>query len=395
MSGCRRLPQSAVSWRLPQNRAIIYLTGGIAPASFLMLVESEFSGGAMKYIQLGQGGPQVSRICLGTMTFGQQNSEAEGHAQLDRALAGGINFIDTAEMYAVPPSAESYGKTELIVGSWLQQQARDKVILATKATGPGRSLSWIRGGPTGFDAANLRMALEGSLKRLQTDYVDLYQLHWPARNQPMFGQWEYEPEKEADRERTSTPIRETLEVLAALVKEGKIRYVGLSNEHPWGVMQFVRLAEEYGLPRVVSTQNAYSLLNRVYDMGLAEIGYRENVSLLAYSPLAFGTLSGKYLDNPQATGRINQFGGFGQRYAKPNVAPAVAAYAALAREHGLTPTQLALAWCYQRWCVASTIIGATSMAQLEENLRAWECRLSEETLSAIDAIHLRYTNPAP
>ena len=345
----------------------------------------------MDQVNLGTSPLRVSRLCLGTMTFGQQNTEAEGHAQLDRALAAGINFVDTAEMYAVPPTADSYGKTEQIVGTWLKRQARDRVVLATKATGLGRSLSWIRGGPTGFDAANLTAALEGSLKRLQTDYVDLYQLHWPARNQPMFGQWEYDPEKE----RASTPIRETLEVLAALVKEGKIRYVGLSNEHPWGVMQFVRLAEEYGLPRVVSTQNAYSLLNRVYDTGLAEIGYRENVSLLAYSPLAFGTLSGKYIDNPQAAGRINQFGGFGQRYAKPNVAPAVAAYAALAREHGLTPTQLALAWCYQRWCVASTIIGATSMAQLEENLGAWECSLTAEVLAAIDAIHLRYTNPAP
>lgn len=345
----------------------------------------------MDYVTLGQSPLKVSRICLGTMTFGQQNSEAEGHAQLDRALAAGINFIDTAEMYAVPPTAESYGKTEQIVGNWLKRQARDQVILATKATGPGRSLAWIRGGPSAFDGENLRAALEGSLRRLQTDYVDLYQLHWPARNQPMFGQWQYEPEKE----RGGTDIRATLEALAELVQAGKIRYVGLSNEHPWGVMQFVRLAEEHGLPRVVSTQNAYNLLNRVYDSGLAEVCHRESVSLLAYSPLGFGLLSGKYLDDPQAKGRVNDFAGFAQRYSKPNVAPAVAAYAALAREHGLPPAQLALAWCYRRWCVASTIIGATSMAQLEENLAAWHCKLSPEILAAIDAIHLRYTNPAP
>ncbi|MFC5302450.1 aldo/keto reductase [Azospira restricta] len=345
----------------------------------------------MDYIDLGNSGLRVSRICLGTMTFGVQNSEAEGHAQLDRALAAGINFVDTAEMYAVPPSPESYGKTELIVGSWLKRQPRDRVVLATKATGPGRALSWIRGGPSGFDAANLRAALEGSLKRLQTDYVDLYQLHWPARNQPMFGQWQFDPAKE----REATPIGETLQALAALVKEGKIRRVGVSNEHPWGVMQLVRLAEAHGLPRIVSIQNAYNLLNRVYDSGLAEVCHRENVGLLAYSPLAFGFLSGKYLDDPRAKGRVNDFAGFAQRYSKPNVAPAVAAYAALAREHGLSPAQLALAWCYRRWCVASTIIGATTMAQLEENLGAWALDLSPELLAAVDAIHLRYTNPAP
>ena len=345
----------------------------------------------MDYVTLGQSSLKVSRLCIGTMTFGVQNSEAEGHAQLDRAFAAGINFVDTAEMYAVPPSAESYGKTEQIVGTWLKRQPRDKVILATKATGPGRSLSWIRGGPSGFDAQNLTEALDSSLKRLQTDYVDLYQLHWPARNQPMFGQWRYEP----DKERGGTDIRETLEVLAGFVSAGKVRHVGVSNEHPWGVMRFTQLAEAHGLPRIVSTQNAYNLLNRTYDTALAEVCHREQVSLLAYSPLGFGFLSGKYLDNPGATGRVTQFSGFAQRYSKPNVEPAVRAYAALAREHGLTPSQLALAWCYRRWCVASTIIGATTMAQLEEDLGAWDVRLSEEVLAAVDAIHLRYTNPAP
>lgn len=345
----------------------------------------------MNFITLGQSGLKVSRICLGTMTFGVQNSEAEAHAQLDRAFAAGVNFVDTAEMYAVPPSAESYGKTEQIVGSWLKRQPRDKVVLATKATGPGRSLSWIRGGPSGFDAANLTAALEGSLQRLRTDYIDLYQLHWPARNQPMFGQWQYEP----DKERGGTDIRETLDVLAGFVKAGKVRHVGVSNEHPWGVMRFTQLAEAHGLPRIVSIQNAYNLLNRSYDTALAELCHREQVSLLAYSPLAFGFLSGKYLDNPAAAGRVTQFAGFAQRYSKPNVEPAVRAYAALAREHGLTATQLALAWCYHRWCVASTIIGATTMAQLEENLAAWSVPSADELIAAIDAIHLRFTNPAP
>lgn len=345
----------------------------------------------MDYITLGQSTLRISRICLGTMTFGQQNSEAEGHAQLDRALAAGINFIDTAEMYAVPPTAESYGQTETIIGTWLRRQARDRLIVATKASGPGRALEWIRGGPTGFDAANLTAALEGSLRRLQTDYVDLYQLHWPARNQPMFGQWQYDPGKE----RGGTDLRETLEALARLVEQGKVRHVGVSNEHPWGVMQFTRLAEQYGLPRIVSIQNAYNLLNRTYDTALAEVCHRESVGLLAYSPLAFGFLSGKYLDNPAAPGRVTQFAGFAQRYSKPNVTPALREYVALARAHGLTPTQLALAWCYRRWCVASTIIGATTMAQLEEDLGAWAIALSPEVQAAVDAIHLRYTNPAP
>jgi aryl-alcohol dehydrogenase-like predicted oxidoreductase len=345
----------------------------------------------MKTRQLGDSTLHVSEICLGTMTFGVQNNEAESHSQLDRAVAAGVNFIDTAEMYAVPPTAESYGKTEQIVGNWLLRQARDKVILATKASGPGRPLNWIRGGPSGFDRANLRAAVEGSLKRLRTDYIDLYQLHWPARNQPMFGQWQYDPAQE----RASTPIRETLEALAELVREGKIRYAGLSNEHPWGVMEFVRLSREHNLPRVASIQNAYHLMNRVFESGLAEVCHREKVSLLPYSPLAFGTLSGKYLADPQTRGRVTLFAGFGQRYAKPNVQPAVAAYAELARQNGLTPAQLALAFVYSRWFVASTIIGATTMAQLEENLGAVELKLSPDVLDAIDEVHLRYTNPAP
>lgn len=349
----------------------------------------------MEYRSLGRSDLKVSAVCLGTMTFGQQNSEAEGHAQLDLALARGVNFFDAAEMYPVPARAETYGQTERIVGTWLKRQARDRVVIATKAAGPARAMEWIRGGPKAFDAANLRAALEASLQRLQTDYVDLYQLHWPARNQPMFGQWQFDPAAE----REFTPLRETLEALASLVQEGKIRQVGVSNEHPWGIMQFLRLAEEHGLPAIVSTQNAYNLLNRGFDTGgLAEVCFREQVSLLAYSPLAFGHLSGKYLADPAAPGRVTLFPGFAQRYAKPNVPAALAAYRELAAAHGLSLTRLALAFCYNRWCVASTIIGATSPAQLEEDLAAWEQRPGTELWSAIqagiDAVHQRYPNPA-
>lgn len=345
----------------------------------------------MEYRVLGEDGPKVSAVCLGTMTFGQQNDAAQAHSQLDYALEHGINFIDTAEMYAVPPRAETYGATETIVGTWLARQVRERIVLATKVAGPARSLDWIRGGPVALDRDNIRAAVEGSLRRLKTDYIDLYQLHWPERNQPMFGQWQYDPAKE----RPCTPIRAQLEALAELVAEGKIRYIGLSNEHPWGVMQFVRLAEEHGLPRVVSIQNAYNLLNRVFEYGLAEVCHRERVSLLAYSPLAFGHLTGKYLENPAAAGRLNEFENFGQRYAKPGVEPAVQAYAALARSRGISLTRLALSFVYHRGCVTSTIIGATSMAQLEENLAAWAYRPDSELLAQIDDIHLRCANPAP
>ncbi|ATE62443.1 aldo/keto reductase [Thauera sinica] len=345
----------------------------------------------MTYRVLGENGPRVSAICLGTMTFGQQNTEAEAHAQLDYAVERGVNFIDVAEIYPVPTRAETAGATERFVGNWLARQARDRLVIATKVAGPARSLPWIRGGPPALDRANIRAAVEGSLQRLRTDYIDLYQLHWPERNQPMFGQWRFEPEKE----RECTPVRAQLEALAELVEEGKIRHVGLSNEHPWGVMEFVRLSRELGLPRVVSIQNAYSLVNRGYESGLAEIAYRERISLLAYSPLAFGHLSGKYLADPAAEGRITLFPNFGQRYAKPNLMPAVQGYAELARAHGLTPAQLALAFVHSRWFVGSTIVGATTMEQLEHNLASWNVSLDEPVLEAIDALHLRYTNPAP
>lgn len=340
---------------------------------------------------LGGSNLVVPDICLGTMTFGEQTSEADAHAQLDFGLAHGVNFIDTAEMYAVPPRAETYGTTETIVGRWLKGQVRDQIIVATKVAGPSRNLDWVRNGPSALDRANIRAAIEGSLRRLQTDYVDLYQLHWPERNQPMFGQWQYDPGKE----RECTPIRSQLEALAELVREGKVRYVGLSNEHAWGVMQFTQLADELGLPRVVSTQNAYSLLNRTFESGLAEVCHREQVGLLAYSPLAFGHLTGKYLADPGAAGRLTQWPAFGQRYTKPNVAPAVTAYVDLAKRYALSPTQLALGFVRSRWFVASTIIGTSSLAQLQETLPAMLTPLGNDILAEIDAIHLRYTNPAP
>jgi aryl-alcohol dehydrogenase-like predicted oxidoreductase len=345
----------------------------------------------MKRNTLGRSDLEVSRVCLGTMTFGQQTSEAEAHAQLDYAAERGVNFIDTAEMYPVPARSDTYGRTEEIVGKWLARQPRDKFILATKIAGPARNLKWIRGGPPALDRANIRAALEGSLRRLRTDYLDLYQLHWPERNTPLFGAWQFDPA----RERECTCIREQLEALDELVRAGKVRYVGLSNETPWGVSEFVRLAQAHGLPRVVSLQNAYSLLNRVFEYGLAEACYREEVGLLAYSPLAFGHLTGKYLDDPRAPGRVNLFENFGQRYTKPNVAPATRAYVELARAHGMAPATLALAFVYSRWFAASTIVGASTLEQLRENLAASQVELAPELLQEIEAIHLRYTNPAP
>jgi aryl-alcohol dehydrogenase-like predicted oxidoreductase len=343
----------------------------------------------MEYRRLG--GLEVSAIGLGTMTFGQQNTQAEAHAQLDYAFERGVNFIDTAEMYPVPPRAETFSRTERIVGEWLARQARDRVVLATKVAGPRRALNWIRGGPKALDTDNIRTALEGSLKRLRTDYIDLYQIHWPERNVPMFGQYRFDPDMETD----AVPIRQQLEVLSEQVKAGKIRHIGLSNEHPWGVMEFLRLAREHGLERVVAIQNPYNLLNRTFEAGLAEIAFREELPLLAYSPLAFGYLSGKYQDDPAAAGRATLFPGFAQRYQKPNVSPAVAAYAALARELGMSPATLALAFVYRRWFVASTLIGTTSLAQLRENLDAWDVVLTPEALDRIGTLHLRYFNPAP
>jgi aryl-alcohol dehydrogenase-like predicted oxidoreductase len=351
----------------------------------------------MKVQLLGRSALEVSEVCLGSMTWGEQNTEADGHAQLDYAISRGINFIDTAEMYAVPVRAETYGATEKIIGTWLQKKGRafrQQIILATKCAGPSRNASdvtWVRGELKAFSSADIQRGVTNSLKRLQTDYIDLYQLHWPARNVPMFGGQFFD----VAAERESVALEETLAALHAEVKAGRIREIGLSNETPWGVMAALHVSREKNLPRPASIQNAYNLINRVYEHGLSEIGFREQIGLLAYSPLAFGHLTGKYLNDKPANARFTRFPQFGPRYGKPNVKPAVAAYAELAASRGLTLTQLALAFCKSRFFVASTIIGATSVDQLKENIDAFAINLDRDTLDAIDALHLRFTNPAP
>lgn len=346
----------------------------------------------MKMNRLGKTDLLVSRVCLGTMTFGEQNTEADAHAQLDYALERGINFVDTAEMYPVPPSAATQGATERFIGSWLKKTGkRNEIVLATKAAGPNANQTWIRGGRHNLDPANIRSALDASLQRLQTDYVDLYQLHWPSRNVPIFGANSFEPKKE----RNSVPIEDTLGALDELVKASKIRHVGVSNESPWGVCEYVKQSETKGLPRIATIQNLYNLTARAFETTLLdEVCYREDVSLLAYSPLAFGQLSAKYVDDPQAVGRLTIYPPtWSPRYLRPMVVEATKEYAALARANGLTPAQMALAWCYSRWFVASTIIGATSLAQLKENIDAESIVLSDEVVKAIDGIHAKYTNP--
>ncbi|MCB4785900.1 MULTISPECIES: aldo/keto reductase [unclassified Delftia] len=352
----------------------------------------------MQPVALGQSALQVSPICLGTMTFGEQVGEAEAFAIMDRALERGVDFFDTAEMYAVPARAETCGATETIIGRWFAQRpgARAKVVLATKVAGPSRGMPWVREGK-GMTAADIAASCEGSLRRLGTDVIDLYQIHWPERNVPAFGQLYYDPSKESSQ----TGIHEQLEALGRLVREGKVRHIGLSNETPWGVHEFVRLAEQHGLPRVASVQNAYCLLNRSWENGMDESCHRLGVSLLAYSPLAFGLLTGKFdvhapTDSaaPQAA-RIARYESVRkQRWGRPEALAAARRYNALAREHGMTPTQLALAFCYTKWQVASTIIGVTSVAQLDEDLNAWGTQLSPELLSAIDAIRWEVRDPA-
>lgn len=346
----------------------------------------------MQYRQLGHTDVDVSVICLGTMTFGEQNTEGEAHEQLDYAVEQGVNFIDTAEMYPVPPRAQTQGLTEAYIGSWLAKRGgRDELVLATKAAGPAPDwLPYLRGGPD-LTRAHLEQALEASLKRLQTDYIDLYQIHWPARNTNFFGSLGYvhEPDEQ------STPIEETLSVLGDFIRQGKVRFIGLSNETPWGVMEYLRLSERLDLPRVVSIQNPYNLLNRSFEVGLAEIAHREAVGLLAYSPLAFGMLSGKYLGGLRPAGaRLTLFDRF-VRYSNPEGEAATERYVALAGEHGLTPSQMALAYVNSRPFVTSNIIGATSMAQLREDIASIEVGLSDTVLQQIEAIHVAQPNPCP
>jgi len=348
-------------------------------------------------LPLGRSDLRVTPICLGTMTFGEQVDEAAAHRILDEAVARGINFIDTAEMYAVPTRRETYGATERILGNWFAARpgVRQKVVLATKVAGPGRSMDWVRGGSANLVAAEIVQACDDSLKRLRTDVIDLYQIHWPNRNVPTFGALYFDPSKDVE----FSSIHEQLQALAGLVKAGKVRHVGLSNETPWGVGEFVRLAGQHGLPRIATVQNPYALTSRALDNGLDETLYREQVSLLAYSPLAFGALTGKYdeigFDAADKPGRLAIFDGMKKgRWGRPEALAAARLYNALARRHGLSPTQLALAFVYGSRRVASTIIGVTSLAQLDENLAAWGTTLSPELLAEIDAIRWTHRDPA-
>jgi aryl-alcohol dehydrogenase-like predicted oxidoreductase len=346
----------------------------------------------MRYRRLGNTDLKVSVICLGTMTWGEQNTEAEAHQQLNHALSQGVNFVDTAELYSIPPRAETFGRTESILGSWLKKSGlRHKIVLASKVCGPTGWCPHIRRGKSRLNRQNIIMALEGSLKRLRTDYLDLYQVHWPERSTNYFGKLGYEPEDDAD----AVPIEETLEALGELVKSGKVRYVGVSNETPWGVMRYLQAAAQSNLPRIVSIQNPYSLLNRSFEIGLAEIAHREKTGLLAYSPLGFGVLSGKYLDGKHPAGaRLTLFPDY-RRYSNEAAVKATRAYVNLAREHGLDPARMALAFVHSRPFTTSTIIGATSMAQLMSNLASIDLQLDQEVLAGIDAIHKKRPNPCP
>jgi aryl-alcohol dehydrogenase-like predicted oxidoreductase len=347
----------------------------------------------MEYRRLGRTDIHVSLICLGTMTFGEQNSEAEGHQQMDMALDRGVNFWDTAEMYAVPPRAETYGATERIIGSWLRRNPgrRDKVILASKIAGPDQRLTYVRGGKLDFSRASIRAALDESLKRLGTDYIDLYQLHWAERSTNSFGRLAYE--HKADE--TFTPFAEVLAAFADEIKAGRIRAIGLSNESAWGATRWITESERLGLPRMASIQNAYSLLNRSFEVGLAEVAHREECGLLAYSPLGMGALSGKYLDGSAAPAdRLNKYPHF-KRYRGPHADPSTAKYVALARNHGLDPAQMALAFVNSRPFLTSNIIGATNLGQLARNIDSAEIRLSAEVVNGIEAIHKEHTYPCP
>ena len=345
----------------------------------------------MKYTTLTNTDIQVSKICLGTMTFGQQNTETEGHAQMDYALEQGVNFFDTAEMYSVPARQETYGSTERILGTWFQKTGnRHKVVLASKIAGPNPNFTYMRE-KNDFSPASIQYALDQSLQRLQTDYIDLYQLHWPERKTNFFGQRGFKVQDDAWEDN----IHEVLETLNGFIQQGKIKHIGLSNETPWGIMRFLEESKYHNLPKIKTVQNPYSLLNRLYETGSAEIGIRENVGLLAYSPMAFGVLSGKFLSgesHPKA--RINMFPQF-SRYNSEQSAEATRLYHEIALQNGLTLTQLSLTFIEQQRFVTSTIIGATTLKQLKENIDTIHVTLSEEILQAIDGVQAKIPDPAP
>ena len=346
----------------------------------------------MHYHRIPHSTLEVSQLGLGTMTFGEQNSEADAHAQLDLAIRSGINFIDTAEMYPVPPRPETQGLTEQYIGSWLKQRgSRDKIILASKVAGPSRGNDASIRPDMALDRKNIRAALDASLKRLNTDYLDLYQLHWPQRQTNYFGKLGYQYSETP----AQVTLLETLEALTEQVRAGKIRYIGVSNETAWGVMRYLQLAEKHELPRIVNIQNPYSLLNRSFEVGLAEISQHEGVELLAYSSLAFGTLSGKYLNGAQPAGARNTLFSRFTRYSGEQSQQAIAEYVALARQHQIDPSQMALAYVRQQPFVASTLLGATTLEQLQTNIDSFNLTLNAEILEGIEAIHRRFTYPAP
>jgi aryl-alcohol dehydrogenase-like predicted oxidoreductase len=345
----------------------------------------------MKYTTIPNTDIKVSKICLGTMTFGEQNTEAEGHEQMDYALANGVNFFDTAELYSVPARAETYGATEKIIGTWLQKTGnRDKVVIASKIAGAGPYTAHIRS--NGFAKEAIVSAVEGSLRRLQTDYIDVYQLHWPERGVNCFGVRDY-PYQTATKEAENH--LEILETLEELIKQGKIRQIGLSNETPWGTLQYLQTAKDHNLPRVATIQNSYSLIHRSYEYGMSEVSLRENVGLLAYSPLAFGVLSGKYIGGKKpADARVTLFPNY-NRYSSAESENAVVRYQELAQKYGMTLTELSLAFVNQLPFVTSNIIGASKMSQLKENIGSINIDLSDEIISEINQIHSLIPNPAP
>lgn len=346
----------------------------------------------MEYLKLANTNITVSKICLGSMTWGEQNTEKEGHEQLDYALSRGINFIDTAEMYSIPGRKETQGSTERIIGTWLKNRGkRVDVVLASKATGPNPALDYIRNGPN-FSRSHILEAINGSLKRLQTDYIDIYQLHWPERNTNCFGKLMY---RHKENDPWEDNFLEVLQTLSDLVKEGKIRYFGVSNETPWGLMRLLHLADMHKMPRPVSIQNPYSLLNRSFEIGLSEVCHRENVGMLVYSPLAFGVLSGKYMDGKLPEGsRLSLFPKL-FRYSNEQAQLATKFYFEIAKKHNMTLAQMSLAYVNSRSFVTSNIIGATNMEQLKENIDSIYVNLNEEILNEIEGVHTKFPFPAP